>query len=223
MKIIAILFTLILILPAYSQAADLNSENAKFSYAVGVQIGQSLKRDKLDINPEIISEAITDVLKDKKLQLTPQAMQAAVQSFQKKAMDKMKAIAEDNKIAGKKYLDANKAKKGVTVTKSGVQYKVIKAGTGKSPTEKDNVVVHYRGTLIDGTVFDSSIDRGEPASFGVGQVIKGWKEVLQLMKVGSKWEVTIPSDLAYGENGAGGKIGPNSTLVFEVELLEIKK
>lgn len=223
MKIIAILFSLILMLPAFSQAAELKSANDKFSYAVGVQIGQSLKRDKLDINPAVISEAITDVLTDKKPQLSVQDMQAAIQAFQKKAAEKMNAIGEDNIIAGKKYLAANKKKKGIIETKSGVQYKVIKAGKGKSPTEKDQVVVHYRGTLIDGTVFDSSIDRGEPASFGVGQVIQGWKEILQLMKVGSKWEVTIPSDLAYGKNGAGGKIGPNATLIFEVELMEIKK
>lgn len=223
MKIKALLFTLIMSTPLLATAGDLKSAEDKFSYAVGFQIGQSLKRDSLPVDSKIVTEAITDVLSGAKQKLTQQEMQAAIQAFQAKEMAKRSAAGDDNKKLGIKFLADNKKKKGVKETKSGLQYKVIKDGDGKSPNEKDTVVVNYKGTLIDGTVFDSSYERGQPATFQVGQVIKGWQEALQLMKVGSKWQVYIPSDLAYGPNGAGGKIAPNATLIFEVELMEIKK
>lgn len=223
MKRKAILFTIIFMLPTYVMAADVKSEKGKFSYAVGFQIGQSLKRDQLDVDIKTLNDAIADVLGDKKIQLTAPEMQAAIQAFQQKAVEQRNAAADKNKKDGEKYLADNKKKKGVKETKSGLQYKIIKAGSGKSPNEKDTVVVNYRGTLTDGTEFDSSYKRGQPATFQVGQVIKGWQEAIQLMKTGAKWEVYIPSDLGYGPNGAGGKIGPNAALVFEVELLEIKQ
>jgi len=149
-------------------------------------------------------------------------MQAAVMETQQAQQAARQAGGDKAKKAGEKFLAENKKKKGVKTLKSGIQYKVIKEGKGAKPTAADSVVAHYKGTLVDGTEFDSSYKRGEPATFGVGQVIKGWQEVLPLMAAGSKWQVFIPSDLAYGEHGAGGSIGPNETLIFDIELLEVK-
>ncbi len=225
MKTNVLLLALIALISSLSfnaTAGELKTDNEKFSYAVGFQIAQSLKRDALEINVDVLLDAIKAVLKDSKLKMTTAEMQAAIQSFQAKEMAKRNAAGTESKKAGEKFLAENKKKKGVTVTASGLQYKVLKKGTGKKPNEKDTVVVNYKGTLINGTEFDSSYGRGAPATFQVGQVIKGWQEALQLMNAGSKMEVYVPSDLAYGQNGAGGKIGPNETLVFEVELLEIK-
>jgi FKBP-type peptidyl-prolyl cis-trans isomerase FklB len=195
----------------------------KFSYAIGYQIGQSLKRDALNVDIKTLSKAIEDVLKDEKLKYSTDEMQAAMESYQKQQVAERKASAGKNKKAGEDFLAENKKKKGVKVTDSGLQYKVIKEGKGDKPKATDTVVVNYRGTLINGKEFDSSYSRGKPVTFAVNRVIKGWQEALQLMKVGAKWKVFIPSDLAYGERGAGGSIGPNETLVFDVELVEIKK
>jgi len=225
MKINVVLLALIALISSLSftaTAGELKTDTEKFSYAVGFQIAQSLKRDALDVDIDVLLDAIKAVLKDSKLKMTTEEMQAAIQSFQAKEMAKRTAVGAESKKAGEKFLAENKKKKDVKVTASGLQYKVIKKGAGKKPNEKDTVVVNYKGTLINGTEFDSTYGRGAPATFQVGQVIKGWQEALQLMNAGSKMEVYVPSDLAYGLNGAGGKIGPNETLVFEVELVEIK-
>lgn len=223
MKNKKLLFPILLSLPFSSAIAGApKSDDEKFSYSIGYQIGQSLKRDSVKVDTETLLSAIKDVITDSKLQMTVEEMQAAIKTYQTKAMAQREATGEESKKAGEKFLADNKKKKDVKITKSGLQYKVLKDGSGKKPGEKDTVVVNYKGTLINGTVFDSSYDRGKPATFGVGQVIKGWQEALQLMKVGSKLEVYVPSLLAYGPTGAGGKIGPHETLIFEVELLEIK-
>lgn len=208
-----------------AQAADtpLTTEAQKFSYTVGVQMGQTLKRDAKDIDVDLVARAIKDVIGDKKLQLSQEDMQKTMESFQQKQQQKQANAAEKNEKAGAEYLAANKKKEGVVETPSGLQYKVVKAGSGDKPKPTDTVVVHYKGTLINGTEFDSSYKRNEPASFKVNQVIQGWQEALQLMNPGAKYQLVIPGKLAYGPRGAGGQIGPNETLLFDVELLEIKK
>jgi len=194
----------------------------EFSYAIGYQIGSNLKAQGIQPNTKILKQAIDDVLAGKEPSLSMKDMEAAVKSAQQEIVQKR---AERGKVAteeGKKFLDENRKKKGITELKSGVQYEVIKEGKGEKPTPSDTIVVHYKGTLLNGTEFDSSYKRGQPITFGLNQMIAGWKEVLPLMPVGSKWKVYIPSELAYGQRGAPN-IGPNETLVFEIELMEIKK
>jgi FKBP-type peptidyl-prolyl cis-trans isomerase len=190
------------------------------SYALGYSIGNNILAQFPDIDPNIVGAAISDVYAEKEITMFANEQEAGafIQGYFAKQME---VKAQSNLEEGNKFLEENKAREGVTTTESGLQYEVITEGTGAVPTATDKVRVHYHGTTIDGTVFDSSVDRGEPAVFGVGQVIKGWTEALQLMPVGSKWKVFIPAELAYGERGAGANIGPNSALVFEVELLEI--
>jgi FKBP-type peptidyl-prolyl cis-trans isomerase FklB len=194
----------------------------KFSYAVGVKIGQGLKRDGAEVDVSIVSQAIRDVTGNKKLALSGQEMQEAVKSFQEKAMAKRDAKGSTAKKAGEKFLLENKKKAGITVLDNGIQYKVVKKGKGKKPKKTDSVVAHYKGMLISGKVFDSSYDRKKPATFGLTNVIKGWQEILPKMSIGAKWKVFIPSDLAYGSRGAGGTIGPGETLIFDIELIDIK-
>lgn len=196
------------------------------SYALGAQIGSDLKKNDIAINLDEYIQGMKDALKGQ-LAFSDAACEAAIRKFQDEYRQKMMAkqlqVAETNKTEGAAFLAANKTKTGVMTLPSGLQYKVLKEGTGSSPKSSDRVKVHYTGKLLDGTVFDSSVQRGQPATFGVTQVIKGWTEALLKMKPGSKWELYIPADLAYGANGApGGKIGPNATLIFEVELLEIQ-
>jgi len=198
------------------------NEKQQFSYAVGVQIGQDLKRNGMDIDAGSVAMAVDDVMAGNKLKLTMEEMQAIFADYQKKETAKKELASSVNKAEGEAFLTENKGKEGVTVLESGLQYKVITAGTGKQPTVEDTVSVHYRGTLINGTEFDSSYQRGEPATFPVNGVIKGWTEALQLMKEGAKWQLFIPSDLAYGPRGAGGDIGPHSMLQFDIELLSVK-
>ena len=207
---------------AATSAAELKTTKQKYSYAIGFQIGTGLKRDNADVDVEAIRQGIQDVLSGSKTKVSMEDMQAAVLEMQKTQQAARDAQGEKAKKAGDKFLADNKKKKGVKTLKSGIQYKVIKEGKGAKPTASDSVVAHYKGTLIDGTEFDSSYKRGQPATFGVGQVIKGWQEILPLMPAGSKWQVFIPSDLAYGPRGAGANIGPNETLVFDIELLEVK-
>jgi FKBP-type peptidyl-prolyl cis-trans isomerase FklB len=206
-------------------AADApKTDEEKFGYAIGFQIGSNLKQQGLtNLDIKAMAQAIDDVLNDRDLKLSMDEMQAAFQAAQQKMMADRDAKGQAAKTAGEEFLAANKSKPGVTELKSGIQYKVLEKGTGEQPTTADTVVAHYRGTLIDGTEFDSSYKRGEPATFPLSNVIQGWQEVLPLMKVGSKWEVYIPSDLAYGAQGAGGQIGPNETLIFEIELKDIKQ
>ena len=198
----------------------------KASYAIGVNIGTNMKRQGVDLDPDQISQGLKDALAGKPA-MTEQQMMEVVQAFQKVAAADMQTkatqAAEKSKKDGEAFLAANKAKPGVTTLADGLQYKVIKQGTGPVPKATDEVRVHYTGTLIDGTKFDSSVDRKEPAEFPVGGVIKGWTEALQLMKVGSKYQLFIPSELAYGANPRpGGPIKPNDVLIFDVELLGIK-
>jgi FKBP-type peptidyl-prolyl cis-trans isomerase len=194
------------------------------SYSIGVNIGRSLLQDDAEINVDQLVQGLRDALAKKKLALTDAEMQKAVAAFSKevqaKAEVKAKELGEKNKKDGDVFLAENKKKKGVATSKTGLQSKVIKAGDGKSPKKTDTVKVHYHGTLIDGTVFDSSVERMEPAEFPVDRVIPGWTEALLAMKVGDKWQIVIPSELGYGERG-NGPIPPNAVLVFDVELLEI--
>ena len=194
----------------------------KVSYSIGADIGNNLKRSDFDLNPAFLAQGITDAFAGKSV-MTEEEMKTTLQNFQAELQTKMqakqKALGEKNKAASEKFLEENKKKEGVVTTASGLQYKIIKAGTGAKPKTTDTVSVNYRGTLIDGTEFDKS---KEPVTFPVEGVIPGWVEALQLMPVGSKWQLVIPPSLAYGEN-APPAIGPNQVLIFEVELLDIKK
>jgi len=202
---------------------DVTSPKGKASYAIGYQVGRAMKAQGIEIDVATLSAAINETIAGKELRMNEAEMREAIQalSAQKGAGGGDPAVAAANTTKGKEYLDANKAKPGVQVTASGLQYKVINAGSGASPKVTSTVKVHYRGTLIDGTEFDSSYKRGQPAEFGVGQVIKGWTEALQLMKKGAKYQLTIPSELAYGPRDSG-TIPANSVLNFEVELLDFK-
>ncbi len=199
----------------------LDSTTQKMGYAIGLQVGQSLKQDGIKVDSKALALAVDDVMSGHEPRMTQEQMQETIMNVQKEKADSMLRAAKVNEAKGVKYLAKNKKKKGVKTTASGLQYEVLKSGKGKSPKETDQVKVHYRGTLISGEEFDSSYSRNEPAVFPVNRVIKGWTEVLQLMKEGDKWRVTIPSALAYGERGTGHGIGPNETLIFEVELLEV--
>lgn len=199
---------------------ELKDLRQKASYTIGLNVGKSIKSEKLDLDPDLIARGIRDAIAGKP-QLTEAQCAEVMQSFQRQVMAKANEAGAKNKTEGVAYLAENKLKAGVKTTNSGLQYKVIKDGTGRQPKATDTVSVHYKGNLLDGTEFDSSYKRDQPASFGVTDVIKGWTEALQLMKVGSKWQLFIPSDLAYGERGRPG-IPPNSVLVFEVELLGIE-
>jgi FKBP-type peptidyl-prolyl cis-trans isomerase FklB len=212
---------------AKSQSAPaLATQKEKASYAIGMNIGKSLQKDSVEIDANSLLRGLKDGLAGSKPLLTDDEAKAALTALQndvRKTQEvKMQVAGEANKKEGEAFLAANKTKEGVVTLPSGLQYKILKEGTGPKPTASDSVVCNYRGTLLNNTEFDSSYKRGEPATFPVGQVIHGWTEALQLMPVGSKWQLFIPSDLAYGPRGAGGDIGPNATLIFEVELLSIQ-
>ena len=200
------------------------TKKEKVGYSIGVNIGKDLKMktQELDINNAFLIQGIKDAINGSKTIMSEQDMEATMMSFQQEMAGKMKNIAEKNKKEGEAFLEANKKKDGVITLPSGLQYKILKEGSGAKPTATQTVKCNYRGTLIDGKEFDSSYKRGEPTEFPVGQVIKGWTEALQLMPVGSKWQLFIPSNLAYGENGGGQIIGPNATLIFDIELISIK-
>jgi FKBP-type peptidyl-prolyl cis-trans isomerase FklB len=198
----------------------------KVSYSIGVNIAKNMKMQGLDIDQGMIVQGIKDELSGSKIAMSDKDMETTMTAFQKEMMAKMdakqKIDGEKNKKDGEAFLTANKKKDGVITLTSGLQYKIIKKGDGAKPTASQTVRCNYRGTFIDGKEFDSSYKRGEPAEFPVGQVIKGWVEALQLMPVGSKWQLFIPSDLAYGPNGQGQMIGPNATLIFDIELVSVK-
>lgn len=202
------------------------SQSEKISYAIGSRIGMGLKRDGVELDVNQLLAGVVDAYSEKELKLTDEQMMEVMEAFQKtmqaKSQQESSAKGEMNLGEGKAFLESNGKKDGVTTTTSGLQYEVLTTGKGPKPTKEDKIKAHYHGTLIDGTVFDSSVDRGEPVSFPVSGVISGWTEALQLMPVGSKWRLYIPSNLAYGDRGAGPMIGPNATLIFDVELLEIE-
>jgi len=203
-------------------ALELDTDKKRFSYFVGLQVGQQIKNDGIELDEAAFVAAIKDVAAGATPRLSQAELQATLQRVQQqRAADAAKA-GESNLLEGQRFLAENKEKAGVKVTASGLQYKVINAGSGAKPKGTSTVEVHYRGTLINGTEFDSSYSRGQPATFPVNGVIQGWTEALQLMQEGAKWQLFIPSELAYGSRGTGADIGPNSTLIFDVELLQIK-
>lgn len=197
----------------------------KLSYAIGLNVGMNLKAQNFEVNPEVIAEGLRDAFEGKP-RLTEQEARDAIMTYQQalraKAEETRKAAAKENREAGAKFLAENATKEGVKTTASGLQYKVLTAGNGETPKENHQVTVNYRGTLINGTEFDSSYKRNQPATFGVTGVIKGWTEALLMMPVGSKWQLFIPADLAYGDQQRGEHIKPGSTLIFEIELLSTK-
>lgn len=200
----------------------LNTLTQRLSYIVGENMAHQLKNDGLDLDTDAIALAINDVMAGNASRMTDEEKRSTVEQVQRESEERKHAAHAKNIAAGEAYLAENAKKEGVTTTASGLQYKSLTGGTGTKPTTSDRVKVHYHGTLIDGTVFDSSYDRGEPIVFPVTGVIAGWVEGLQLMNVGSKFELTIPSNLAYGANGSGPVIGPDATLIFQVELLAIE-
>lgn len=215
LRIAAVLFSVILAGYSTVQAAEnveLKTQKDKLSYAIGVDVGNSLKKNSIDVDMNVLMQGMKDAVSGKP-QMTDQQIKETMIAYQKEQ-------AEKNKTAGDAFLAESKKKPGVVTLPSGLQYKILKKGTGKSPKATDTVTVNYRGTLIDGTEFDSSYKRGQPATFPVKGVIPGWIEALQLMKEGAKWELFIPADLAYGASGRPG-IPPNSTLIFEVELISV--
>jgi len=212
-----------LALPLFGQekSPQLKDQKDKVSYSIGLNIGFNLNRQNVQINPDVLAAGIKDAIAGKP-QLTTDQVKEVMTTFEKDMQQKQKAAGEKNASEGAKFIEENKKKEGVKTTASGLQYKAIKEGTGAQPKATDTVTVNYRGTLINGTEFDSSYKRGEPASFPLNGVIKGWTEGLQLMKVGSKYQFFVPPNLAYGERTVGPDIAPNSTLIFEVELLDAK-
>lgn len=194
---------------------------------MGMNIGTGLRKQSIDLDPAILARGLRDAFSNGKTLLTEDEARTILTQLQadlrKKQQDAAQQLGEANKKQGLAFLEANKAKEGVVTLPSGLQYKVLQEGTGPKPAATDQVVCNYRGTLLDGTEFDSSYKRGQPATFPVTGVIKGWTEALQLMPVGSKWQLFVPAELAYADRGAGGQIGPNATLIFEVELISIQK
>lgn len=225
--IIRLLLSTLFLIPLVSCAEDaLTTVEEQASYAVGVDIANQLKKGQIHFNAELLAEAIEDTLNGKELRLTQEEMATAKQEMMKQVQAKLQeqqsTVAASNLEKGNQFLAENAKKEGVTTTSSGLQYKVLTPGAGKMPADSDTVVTHYRGTLIDGREFDSSYSRNKPATFPVKGVIKGWTEALQLMQIGAKWQLFIPADLAYGAVKRSELIQPNSALVFEIELLEIK-
>ena len=225
MKLPVLLTALVLAapLPVHAEESNPITTNAgKFSYGIGLQIGRRLLKQGLSgVDTRAIALAIEDVLEGNDLRVSKEEMQVAATAYQNELKAERLVAGGRNLAAGEQFLEENRSREGVVVLDSGVQYRIVEPGTGDSPTETDTVVVHYRGRLLNGSEFDSSHGRGQPAEFGVGQVIPGWQQALQLMPLGAKWEVWIPASLAYGSQGSGS-IGPNETLHFDIELIEIK-
>lgn len=222
-KVLSLLLGAAVVFNAVScKKADLATDKGKYSYVIGFNIGSNMKRDQIDLDVDSFMVALEDALKGKESSVTPQEAQQVMMNLQMNMQAKMMKSAEENKAKGDAFLAANKIKDGVKATASGLQYRVIKEGAGRRPRANNTVTVHYAGRLIDGTEFDSSYKRNQPATFKLDEVIRGWTEGLQLMTVGSKYELVIPSDLGYGPRG-NQKIPGGSVLVFEVELVSIDK
>lgn len=214
--------------PAKPQPAEsaFKTQKEKVSYAIGMEMGKGVKAQQIDVDPTIMMQGLKDALSDAKSQMSEEELRQVIAQLQndirQKQMAAQQAAAAENKSKGDAFMAENAKKEGVVALPDGLQYKILSAGTGKKPAESDTVLCNYKGTFLDGTVFDSSERAGKPVPFEVKNVIPGFREILQLMPVGSKWQVFIPSNLAYGERGAGGVIGPNATLIFEVELVSIE-
>ena len=206
-----------------AQEVKLDTEKARRSYAIGLNFGQRIKGDGLDLDLDVLKAAIKDGMTGAKSRLSDDELNEVLKGIEQEMIRRAQDVAKQNLKDGREFLEKNKKRKGVVTLESGLQYEILKAGEGESPKVTDTVTTHYHGTLIDGTVFDSSVQRGRPATFRVGQVIRGWTEALQLMKVGEKRKLYIPSELAYGPQSPGGAIGPNSVLIFEVELISIEE
>lgn len=227
-KIMAVIATSAVFTTGVTLAADtIQSEQDKVSYSMGYKTGEAMKARHVDVNTTLFAKGLDEGYTGKKPVLSEDEMQASLQNMQKKMIANMQAkykkAAGENNAEGKAFLEKNAKEKGVVTTSSGLQYKVVKAGKGTSPTLNDTVTVNYEGKLINGTVFDSSYKNGKPVTFKVNQVIKGWQEALTKMKPGATWMLYIPADLAYGQQGSMGKIGPNETLIFKVDLLSVSK
>lgn len=209
-----------------AQGESLDTELQKYSYSMGYSIGSQVLSqfgaENIELDADAFSRAMRDAISGSEPAMDPGEMQAVVMARREKEMAEAQQQAEQARTAGEAFLAENGQRDGVVTTDTGLQYEIVAPGSGAQPTAQDTVVVHYRGTLLDGTEFDSSYGREEPATFALEGIIKGWQEALQLMNEGAKWKVFIPPDLAYGARGAGGRIGPNETLVFEIELLEVK-
>ena len=205
---------------------SLMTQKQKASYSIGLDIGDTFKKQEMDLDATALAKGIQDALSGTKRLMTEKETSECLallrQEMAGKQEGRMRVLGEKNKLEGEKFLAANKAQAGVVALPSGLQYRELVAGTGVTPKASDTVITHYRGTLLDGSEFDSSYKRGEPARFAVTQVIRGWTEALQLMKVGAKWQLFVPSNLAYGERSPGPEIGPSSTLIFEIELIGIQ-
>jgi FKBP-type peptidyl-prolyl cis-trans isomerase len=209
-----------------ADAPGITGEKERLSYSIGMDIGGNMKRESIEVDPDLLAKGLKDSYGGGKTLLTEDEARQAIMAFQEtliaKQAEATRKLAEKNKAEGEKFLAGNAKKEGVKTLPSGLQYKEITPGTGKSPKATDTVTAHYKGTLIDGTEFDSSYKSGQPATFAVTEVIPGWAEALQRMKEGAKWHLFVPSNLAYGERGRGALIGPNVTLIFEVELISVK-
>jgi FKBP-type peptidyl-prolyl cis-trans isomerase FklB len=224
LRLLVVLGIMLLVGQVWAQENPaLKTQKERMSYIIGMDIGTNLKKQSVDIDPNILAKGIKDGLAGGKSLLNEQEVRETVAVFQKEMAARLEELGKKNKKEGETFLTENKKKEGVKTLPSGLQYKVIKAGTGKKPKLADTVTTHYRGTLIDGTEFDSSYKRGQPATFQVSGVIPGWTEALQLMEEGAKWQLFIPSNLAYGERGMAGTIGPNATLLFEIELISVQE
>jgi len=207
------------------EKSDLKDEKDKLGYVIGVDIGRGLQKQGVAVNPDFVAKGIKDGTSGGKLLMSDQEMQETMTSFQKelraKREEENRQLGAKNQAEGEAFLAQNKTKEGVKTLSSGLQYRVLKEGTGKKPKPTDTVITHYKGTLLNGTEFDSSFKRNQPATFKVNAVIPGWTEALQLMAEGAKWIVYVPASLAYGDRGVGRQIGPNATLIFEIELISI--
>jgi len=218
-----ILLPLLLALASLVNASELKTDKDKLSYIFGVQVGQGLRAEGVELEMDAFTAGIKDMLAGSNSQIDAAQAQILVSDYQEKKQQEMAKVSAKKQNESSTFLANNAKKDGVFVTASGLQYKIVEKGKGKSPTSENKVIAHYTGKLLDGTVFDSSHDRGEPATFPVSGVIKGWQEALPMMKEGGKWQIVVPANLAYGDRGVGNLIGPNETLIFDIELVSISK
>lgn len=206
---------------ADDHAASLDTDKQKLSYIFGIQAGQNIQQEGVELDLDAFKAGVADMLAGNQPQLDQATAEKVIQEYQAKKAQELARLMNEKQAEAKAYMEENAKKEGVVTTDSGLQYEILEEGDGATPTENDKVIAHYKGTLLDGTVFDSSYDRGEPATFPVNGVIQGWQEALKMMKEGSKWRIVVPANLAYGPRGAGPLIGPNETLIFDIELIAI--